>query len=115
MVVKPANVWDLIARFLRERVVDDDEAVLRPAGFVVPLEFLQPVEVELLVVPIILPEKLVEGSFTLRGHHVPSDTVDRLVRGGDQARDVRFRMAFLVMREAVETVDRIVQDRNRVS
>jgi hypothetical protein len=38
---------------------------------------------------------------------VSSDAVDRLVRSGDQPGDVRLGMAFLVMREVVELVDRV--------
>ena len=37
---------------------------------------------------------------------MPSDAVDCHVGSGDQDRDVRFGVLFLMMREAVESVDR---------
>lgn len=114
VVVESADAGDFVARFIGERVVHHHEAVLRPPGSVVPLQFLKSVEVQLLIIPVIFAQQLVHRPLAFRRHHVWGDAVDGLVGGGDQASDVRFYVAALVMRQAVEPVGRGVHDKNRV-
>jgi len=49
--------------FLGDRVVEDDVAIPRPACFTVFLEFLKAFVVELVFVPVVPGEELIESAF----------------------------------------------------
>jgi len=63
LVVEVADAGDFVPGSLSDRVVEDDVAILRPACFAVFLEFFKSFVVELLFVPVVLGEKLVESAF----------------------------------------------------
>lgn len=54
VVVDPANVWNLVTGFVSDRVVQNDDSVFRPPGFVALLERGQPLAVEAVLVPVVL-------------------------------------------------------------
>ena len=60
VVVEVADAGDVVPGFLGDRVVKDDVPILRPACFTVFLEFFEAFVVELLFVPVVLGEELVE-------------------------------------------------------
>jgi hypothetical protein len=65
VIVEPADAGDFVPGFLGDRVVEDDVAILRPARFTVVLKLFEAFVVELLLVPVVLGEELVEGAFPL--------------------------------------------------
>jgi hypothetical protein len=58
-----ARDWDFVPGFLGDRFIKDNVAVLRPACFTVVLKLSEAFVVELLFVPVVLGEELVEGAF----------------------------------------------------
>ena len=65
VVVEVADAGDFVPGFLGGRVVEDNVAILRPACFTVFLEFFEAFVVELLFIPVVLGEELVESAFVL--------------------------------------------------
>ena len=63
VIVEVADAGDFVPGFLGDRVVEDDVAIPRPARFTVFLESFKSFMVELLFVPVVLREELVESAF----------------------------------------------------
>jgi hypothetical protein len=66
VIVEVADAGDFVPGFLVDRVVDNDVAVLCPPRLTVFLQFFEPFVVELLFVPVVLCEELVERAFAVR-------------------------------------------------
>ena len=63
--------------------VEADDAVLRPAWFTVFLNFFEAFMLELLFVPVVLGEELVEGAFVSSWKDFACDACHGLVAGND--------------------------------
>lgn len=74
----PVNVRNLVAGFVGDGVVQNDDSVLRPPCFIA------------LFVPVVLIEELVERALTLRLKNAFRDVLDSLIAGGNKARHVGF-------------------------
>jgi hypothetical protein len=92
VIVEAVDPGDIVPGLLSDRVVKDCVAVLRPARFTVFLEFLETSVVELLFVPVVLGEELVESAFALGWKDFACDTRHGLVAGYKNTRGVAFRM-----------------------
>jgi hypothetical protein len=78
---------------------------LLPAVVAVFLEQFEAFVIECRLIPVVLGEEIVHGPFPAGGKDVVGDALDGLVPGGDQAGDVGFCVATLVMGQRVEPVD----------
>ena len=95
MIVETADAGDFVPGFLGDRVVKDDVAVLRPARFTVFLEFFETFVVELLFVPVVLGEELVESPFSAGWKYFACDARHGLVAGRNKTGGVGFRVTAL--------------------
>ncbi|WP_152421618.1 hypothetical protein [Halogeometricum pallidum] len=95
MVVELLHVGDFCACFVREGVVDDDDTFTGPASVVGLLEKFQLLFVQLIFVPVVLGEEVVESAFVLGWKHVPRDTVHSLVAGRNKTGDVGLSVVLL--------------------
>jgi len=96
VIVEVADAGDFVPGFLGDRVVEDDVAVLRPARFTVFLEFLKALVVELLFVPVVLGEELVESAFAVGWKDFAYDARHGLVTGRSKTCGVGFGMMLLL-------------------
>ncbi len=64
VIVEPVDAGDFVPGFLGDRVVKDDVAVFRPACLTVFLNLFKSFVVELLFVPVVLGEEVVESAFS---------------------------------------------------
>jgi len=101
VVVEFSRVGDFLACFVCEGVVDDDDTFTGPAGIVGLLEKLQALFVQLVFVPVVLGEELVESAFALGWKHVRGDTVHGLVAGRNKTGDVGLGVVLLPGRKAL--------------
>jgi len=101
VVVEFPHVGDFCACFVREGVVNDDDSFTGPASVVGLLEKLQALFVQLIFVPVVLSEELVESAFALGWKHVRGDTVHGLVAGRNKTDDVGLGVVLLPGREAL--------------
>jgi hypothetical protein len=104
VVVEFPCVGDVLTGFVREGVVDDDDTVTALAGIVCLLEEFQPFFVQLVLIPVILREELVESPFALRWKHVFRDAVYGLVAASNKTSNVGLSVVFLPSRKALELV-----------
>ena len=88
VVVDPINVWNLVAGFVSDGVVQNDDSVFRPPRFIASLECGQPFSIEAVFVPVVLIEELVKSTFALRLKNAFRDALDGLIAGGNKARHV---------------------------
>jgi hypothetical protein len=95
VIVETADAGDFVPGFLGDRVVEDDVAVFRPARFTVFLKLFEAFVVELLFVPIVLSEELVECTFSAGWKHFACDARHGLVAGRNKTCGVGFRMTAL--------------------
>ena len=86
---------------MREGVVDDDDTLTGPASVVGLLKKFQSLFVQLVFVPVVLGEELVESAFALVWKHVRGDTVHGLVAGRNKTGDVGLGVVFLPDRKAL--------------
>src|SRR5699024_1823440 len=107
VVVDSANVRDLVAGFVSDGVVQNDDSVLRPPRFVALLERAHPLAGEALFVPVVFGEELVESAFALRLENAFRDALDGFIAGSNKARHIGSRVVFLLIREAVEILDEL--------
>ena len=99
MIVEVADAGDFVPGFLVDRVVDNDAAVLCPPRLTVFLQFFEPFVVELIFVPVVLCEELVERAFAVRWKDFPCDPRHGLVAASNKTCDVGFRVLGLMIRE----------------
>jgi len=104
-----------VLRFVREDVVDDDDTFTGPASVVGLLEKLQSLFVQLIFVPVVLGEKLVESAFAFGWKHVRGDAVYGLVAGRNKTGDVGLGVMLLPVEKHFKSSIGAVQDRNDVS
>lgn len=65
MIVEGAHPGDVVAGFLGQRVVNNDEAIRVPPVVTLVLQVLKPFVIQRGLVPVVLREKFVEGVFAL--------------------------------------------------
>ena len=95
VIIEVADAGDFVPGFLGDRVVKDDVAVLRPACFTVFLEFFEAFVVELLFVPVVLGEELVESVFVPSWKDFACDACHGLVASRNKTGGVGFRVMTL--------------------
>ncbi|WP_017342131.1 hypothetical protein [Halorubrum sp. T3] len=107
VIVEFPCVWRVLACFVREGVVDDDDTFTGPSRFVGLLEQFESFFVEMIFLPVVLGEELVQGSFTLRQENYVRDSLNALVAGGNKTCHIRLGVVFLPRREILEPANRL--------
>jgi hypothetical protein len=88
-------VGDFLARFVREGVVDDDDTFTAPSRVIGLLEQREAFSVELIFVPVVLGEELVQCTFALGRENDIRDALNGLVAGRNKTCHVGFGVVFL--------------------
>jgi len=93
VVIEFSDVWDFLAGFVREGVVNDDDTVTAPLCVVCLLEKRETFSVELVFVSVVFGEELVQGTFAFGRKNEVRDVLNGL------------GVVFLPRRETLQLVD----------